>query len=181
MVVDSFGRAYVGNFGFDYVAGERARPTSLILVTRDGRIHYVADDLLFPNGAVITPDGKTLIVAETFAARLTAFEIFPGGALGNRRVFATFSARRRGRFPDGICLDAEGAIWVASPSTNECIRVLNGGEVTDRVSTGDLSAIACMLGGDDRLILFVCAGRMGEPSTGKIFIAQADVPGAGLP
>lgn len=181
LVVDAFGRAYVGNFGFDYAGGERARPTSLILVTREGRIHFVADGLLFPNGAVITPDGRTLIVAETFGARLTAFSIEPGGGLGTRRVFADFRTRRRGRFPDGICLDEEGAVWVASPSTNECVRVLDGGEVTDRVSTGEDNAIACMLGGLDRRTLFICVGRMGQEHAGKILVAQTEIAGAGLP
>lgn len=181
MVVDAFGRAYVGNFGFDYAGGEQARATSLMLVAADGRVHRVADGLLFPNGSVITPDGRTLIVAETFGARLTAFDIQPGGGLGNRTVFADFRTRRRGRFPDGICLDEEGAIWVASPSTNECIRVLDGGEVTDRVSTGTESALACMLGGPDRKLLFICVGRLGQEHAGKILVAQADVPGSGLP
>lgn len=181
MVVDAFGRAYIGNFGFDYAGGERAKSTGLILVTREGRIHFVADGLLFPNGSVITPDGSTLIVAETFGARLTAFTIEPGGGLGNRRTFADFRTRRRGRFPDGICLDADGAVWVASPSTNECVRVLDGGEVTDRVSTGEDSAIACMLGGPDRSLLFICVGRLGEENAGKILVMQPDVPGAGLP
>lgn len=181
MVVDAFGRAYVGNFGFDYAGGEQARATSLMLVSGEGRVHRVADGLLFPNGSVITPDGRTLIVAETFGARLTAFDIQPGGGLGNRTVFADFRTRRRGRFPDGICLDEEGAVWVASPSTNECIRVLDGGEVTDRVSTGTESALACMLGGPDRKLLFICVGRLGQEYAGKILVAQADVAGSGLP
>ncbi|HYZ91177.1 MAG TPA: SMP-30/gluconolactonase/LRE family protein [Actinomycetota bacterium] len=181
MVVDAFGRAYVGNFGFDYAGGEPARATSLMLITADGRVHRAADGLLFPNGAVITPDGRTLIIAETFAARLTAFDIQPGGALANRTVFADFRTRRRGRFPDGICLDEEGAVWVASPSTNECVRILDGGEVTDRVSTGEESALACMLGGPDRKLLFICVGRLNQELAGKILVAQADVPGSGLP
>jgi sugar lactone lactonase YvrE len=181
MVVDSFGRAYVGNFGFDYTGGGRARATSLILVTREGQIHFVADGLFFPNGMVITPNGRTLIVAETFGARLMAFSIEPGGGLGTRRIFADFRTRRRGRFPDGMCLDEQGAAWVASPSTNECIRVLDGGEVTDRISTRDENAIACMLGGTDRRSLYICVGRLGQEDAGKILATQVDVPGAGLP
>jgi sugar lactone lactonase YvrE len=181
MVVDAFGRAYVGNFGFDYAGGGRAKPTSLVLVTREGHIHFVADGLFFPNGMVITPNGRTLIVAETFGSRLMAFTIEPGGGLGMRRIFADFRARRRGRFPDGICLDEEGCVWVASPSTNECIRVRDGGEVTDRVPTRDENAIACMLGGTDRRSLYICAGRLGEESAGKILVTEVDVPGAGLP
>jgi sugar lactone lactonase YvrE len=183
MVVDSFGRAYVGNFGFDYAGGERARPTGLVMVTRDGIAQVVAQDLLFPNGTIITPNGQTLVVAETFAARITVFDIRPGGGLTNRRTFADFreKGRRRTRFPDGICLDEEGAIWVASPSTNECIRVLPGGEITDRVSTGETNAVACMLGGWDRSILFICAGRLSQEHAGKILWTQVEVPGAGLP
>lgn len=183
MVVDAFGRAYVGNFGFNYAGGERARSTGLALVTRDGVAQLVAQDLLFPNGAVISPDGRTFIIAETFGARLTAFDILPGGGLTNRRVFADFreKARKRGRFPDGICLDAEGAVWVASPSTNECVRVLPGGEITDRVSTGDINATACMLGGWERSILFICAGRLSQERMGRILWTQVEVPGAGLP
>ena len=181
MVVDAFGRAYVGNFGFDYAGGGRARPTGLILVTREGNIHFVADGLYFPNGMVITPDGRTLIVAETFGARLVAFTIEPGGGLGTRRMFADFRNKRRGRFPDGICLDEQGGVWVASPSTNECIRVIAGGEITDRVSTGKHNAIACMLGGTDRRSLYVCAGRLGQEGAGKILVTQVEVPGAGLP
>jgi len=181
MVVDAFGRAYVGNFGFDYAGGGRTRPTILIQVTPSGRAHAVADGLLFPNGAVITPNGRTLVVAETFAARLTAFEIVPGGGLGVRRVFAHFGGRKRGRVPDGICLDAEGAVWVASPSTNECVRVLDGGAITDRVSTGEENAIACMLGGPGRRTLLICTGRLGQEGAGKILSAPVDVEGAGLP
>ena len=183
MVVDAFGRAYVGNFGFDYAGGERAKPTGLALVTRDGIAQLVAQDLLFPNGTVISPNGQMLVVAETFGARLTAFDILPGGGLTNRRTFADFreKGRKRGRFPDGICLDAEGAIWVASPSTNECIRVLPGGEITDRVSIGEVNATACMLGGWDRSILFICAGRLSQEHMGRILWAQVEVPGAGLP
>ncbi len=181
MVVDAFGRAYVGNFGFDYGGGGRVRPTDLIQVTPSGRAHAVADGLLFPNGSAITPDGKTLIVGETFGARLTAFEIVPGGGLGARRIFAHFGGKRHGRVPDGICLDDEGAVWVASPSTNECFRVLDGGTVTDVVSTGDDNAIACMLGGPDRKTLFICAGRMGQEAAGKILAVPVDIAGAGLP
>src|SRR5579863_2626881 len=107
MVVDRTGRAYVGNFGFDLIKGEAPRPTVLLRVERDGNVRVAADDLHFPNGMVITPDGKTLIVAETYGARLTAFDIQLDGALANRRVFAAVEGMR----PDGICLDAEGAVW----------------------------------------------------------------------
>ena len=109
MVVDAKGRAYVGNFGFDLYAREEARSTDLLRVDLDGSVHRVASDLWFPNGMVITPDGQTLIVAETFRNRLTAFRIEPDGALNERRVFAELP----GMYPDGICLDAEGAVWLA--------------------------------------------------------------------
>jgi sugar lactone lactonase YvrE len=182
MVVDAFGRAYVGNFGFDFAGGAKARATVLVLVLPDGTSQVVADGLMFPNGMVISPDGRRLIVGETFASRLTAFDVVPGGGLVNPRVFAQLGAEgsRRGPVPDGICLDAEGAVWVASPSTNECLRVVEGGEVTDRVPTGEDGAFACMLGGGDRRTLFICAGKMDQP-VGKILMAQVDSPGAGLP
>src|SRR5579863_826623 len=106
MVIDREGRAYVGNFGFDLNGGETPRPTVLLSVEREGKIRIAAEDLLFPNGAVITSDGKTLVVAETFANRLTAFDIRPDGSLTNRRVFASLG----GLLPDGICLDVEGCI-----------------------------------------------------------------------
>jgi sugar lactone lactonase YvrE len=109
MVVDGKGRAYVGNFGFDRHRGEPERTTCIARVDPDGRVTRAAEDLLFPNGTVITPDGRTLIVAETFAHRLSAFDVAADGALSNRRVFAQVD----GCFPDGICLDAEGAVWVA--------------------------------------------------------------------
>lgn len=182
MVVDAMGRAYVGNFGFDFAKGEKARPTILIQVMPDGSSNMVADNLLFPNGIIVTTNGRTLILAETFASRLTAFDIMPGGKLGARRVFAQFGRGRRDAVPDGICLDENGGVWVASPSTNECFRVLDGGEVTDRVSTAPDNAFACMLGGPDRRTLFICAGRMDQqPQAGKIYVADVEVPGAGLP
>lgn len=182
MVVDALGRAYVGSFGFDFAKGEKARPTSLMQVAPDGSSSLVADGLLFPNGMAVTTNGRTLIVAETFASRLAAFEIMPGGKLGPRRVFAQFGRGRRDAVPDGICLDGHGGVWVASPSTNECFRVLDGGEVTDRVSTAPDNAFACMLGGPDRRTLFICAGRMDQqPQAGKLLVAEVDVPGAGLP
>ena len=119
MIVDGEGRAYVGNFGFDRHKGEAPRTTCLIRVDPDRSVHKAADDLLFPNGTVITPDGKTLIVAETFAHRLTAFDIGPDGSLSNRRVWAAIE----GCYPDGICLDAEGAIWVSDAFGRRVMRV----------------------------------------------------------
>ena len=111
MVVDGQGRAYVGNFGYDVEAGEEPRTTCLIRVDPDGSVHEAADELMFPNGTVISPDGRTLVVAETFAHRLTAFDVAADGTLSNRRAWAEIE----GCYPDGICLDAEGAIWVSDP------------------------------------------------------------------
>jgi sugar lactone lactonase YvrE len=183
MVVDVKGRAYIGNFGFDLAARETPRTTGLILVQPDGRARRVAEDLHFPNGTVITPDGRTLIIAETFAARLTAFDIADDGALSGRRVWAEVEKTS----PDGICLDAEGAIWMASPTSREVIRVREGGEVTNRIATPG-QAVACMLGGADRRTLFVLSGKVKltpeqslEELSGMIYSMQVTVPGVGWP
>ena len=182
MVVDARGRAYVGNFGYDRHAGEAPRTTCIARVDPDGRVVRAAEDLLFPNGTVITPDGKTLIVGETFAERLTAFDIDADGSLRNRRVFAQIE----GLSPDGICLDAEGAIWVADPFGKRVVRVFAGGRVERSISTGERGAYACMLGGHDRRTLFVCTNTgsgpaMGQKRDGRIDFMRVDVPGAGLP
>jgi sugar lactone lactonase YvrE len=182
MVVDGAGRAYVGNFGFDRHAGEAERRTCLARVDPDGTVARVAEDLFFPNGTVITPDGKCLVVGETLAKRLTAFDLGPGGALAKRRVFAQFEDS----YPDGICLDAEGAIWVADARGNRVIRVFEGGRVERTISTGEQGAYACMLGGADRRTLFICTSSgtgpaMAEKRDGRIEFARVDVPGAGLP
>jgi len=182
MVVDKQGRAYIGNFGFDYAANAPVEPAEIVMVTPQGHARIVAQDLLFPNGTVITPDGQTLVVAETFGNRLTAFDIGQDGALTNRRVWANLE----GVFPDGVCLDAEGAIWVAAPHPGEVVRVLQGGDVTHRVSVST-KPYACMLGGDDRCTLFVCTAGSAIPDEvsampgGKIETIQVEVPGAGLP
>ena len=181
MVVDGVGRAYVGNFGFDLHAGQQRVSTNLILVEPDGRTKIAAEDLLFPNGTVITPDGRTLIVGETFGARLTAFDVGEDGSLGGRREWA----RMERAVPDGICLDAEGAIWVASPVSRCVLRLREGGEVTDRIEV-ETQAFACMLGGPERRTLFICTAATSDPNeteerTGRIEHVQVDVPGAGLP
>src|SRR5205807_225711 len=150
MVVDGHGRAYVGNFGWDYESGAPVQKTALALVHPDGRVVRAAEDLAFPNGMVLTPDGRTLIVAETFAQCLTAFDVAGDGGLSNRRLWASVDPV----FPDGICLDAAGAVWVASPLSNEVVRVREGGDVADRIATGR-HTIACTLGGPDRRTLFV--------------------------
>lgn len=181
MVVDRHGRAYVGNFGFDLHGGEKPRPTDLALVHPDGRVELAAKDLAFPNGTVITPDGRTLIVAESFATQLTAFDVAEDGTLSNRRLWA----RLEGALPDGICLDAEGAVWAASPVTNEVLRLREGGAVTARIAL-DRAAIACALGGPERRTLFVCTGKELDPAKtgdrqGRIETIEVDVPGAGWP
>ncbi len=182
MVVDARGRAYVGNFGFDLHGGEKPRTTNLILVDEDGSAREVADELSFPNGAVITPDGRTLILAESFGARLTAFDVEPDGSLSNRRVWAALE----GCVPDGICLDEDGAIWLASPVSAEVVRVREGGEVTDRLPV-ETQAFACMLGGPERRTLFVCTAKDSDPKAaqrdraGRIEAFDVEIPGAGLP
>jgi sugar lactone lactonase YvrE len=182
MVVDARGRAYVGNFGFDLHGQQQPRATRLVLVDEHGDARSVAEDLLFPNGTVITPDGRTLVVGESFGARLTAFDVAPDGSLAGRRLWAQLDKA----VPDGICLDAEGAIWVASPVSSEVIRVREGGEVVERIGV-DHQAFACMLGGPDRRTLFVCTARDSDPAltgarrSGRIEIVRVEVPGAGLP
>jgi sugar lactone lactonase YvrE len=183
MVVDGNGNAYVGNFGFDIEAEEIIPAEStMAIVTSDGRVRSAADGLLFPNGTVITPDAQTLVVAETYGARLSAFDIQSDGSLRNRRIFADLSPN----IPDGICLDSEGAIWVADPVGGECFRVLKGGRVTDRIFTGR-GCFACMLGGRERKTLFLMTAddfhreKVLEAPSGKIEIVEVEVPGAGLP
>jgi sugar lactone lactonase YvrE len=175
MVVDSQGRSYIGNFGFDLNRGEKVKPAEIILVTPDGQARVVADDLAFPNGTVITPDGKTLIVGETYRSCLTAFEILPDGSLTGRRNWAQFD----GAVPDGISLDEEGAIWVASPTSNEVIRVLEGGQVTQRHKFAN-SVYACMLGGPNRRTLFVATSGS-TPASGCIETVEVEVSGCGYP
>lgn len=163
MVVDAQGRAYVGNFGFDYNAGGEFKPANLVMVQPGGAVRVVAHDLLFPNGTVITPDGKTLIVAETFGRRLTAFDILEDGGLENRRVFAEFEAAT----PDGICLDSEGAVWLGSPTTEEFIRVREGGEITGRIPTPGRWAVACEMGGPSGHTLFLLTAETSQPELAK--------------
>jgi len=187
MLIDAHGRAYVGNFGYDLHGGAAIAPAELILVAVDGHARVVAEDLVFPNGMVIAPnggppDGSTLIVAETFASRLTAFDIDADGSLGNRRTWAELGAA----VPDGICLDADGAVWVASPATAEVMRVHEGGAVSARVQTIG-APYACMLGGPERRTLFMMTSETDDPieakrlKSGRVEVTGATVPGAGLP
>jgi len=181
MVVDAMGRAYVGNFGFDLNGGAAQCATNLALVHPDGRVEVASDDMMFPNGTVITPDGRTLIVGETFRACLTAFDVGSDGRLSNRRVWAQLDRA----VPDGICLDAEGAIWVASPVSKGVLRVREGGQIIERIEV-EHQAYACMLGGADRRTLYVCTAETHDPSKtgtrgGRIEAVEVEVPGAGLP
>ena len=192
MVVDSAGRAYVGNFGFDLYAQMAARGVASVLadhptaklarVEPDGGVHVAASDMHFPNGSVITPDGKTLIVGETLGGVLTAFDLSADGALSNRRVWASTSPR----VPDGIALDANGAIWIANPIAPECALIAQGGEVLEVVDT-TMPCYACMLGGDDGRTLFMLtaggsgSGNAAAAATGKLLVAEVDSPHAGQP
>src|SRR2546422_4303169 len=198
MVVDGQGRAYVGNFGFDLMSLAPIVPAALIRVDPDGSASVVADDMLFPNGSAITPDGSTLIVAESVGQRLTAFDIAADGSLSNRRVWAAFGeppdttdcATAFGQIkvaPDGICLDAEGCVWFADAFGNRAVRVREGGTITDVVSAGDLGVFACMLGGDDGRTLFLCAAPTFVEAVAsvdhqaRLLACRVDVPHAGLP
>lgn len=183
MVVDAAGRAYIGNFGFDFEKGEPQIPACLARVDPDGTVTVAADGLVFPNGSVITPDGRTLVVGETFANRLTAFDIDPTGALSNRRTWADLP----GVLPDGCCLDAEGAIWLADPGGRRVIRVFEGGRIEREIPmAAGQNAFACMLGGEKRTTLFICASSASGSAVvnrndARIEYVEVEVPGAGLP
>jgi sugar lactone lactonase YvrE len=185
MVVDHAGRAYVGQSGFDYWAGEAPRPAPLIAVEPDGSIGVAAPDLMVGNGVVITDDGRTLIVAETLGHRISAFDIDEAGRLSNRRVFATLPDNH---MPDGICLDTEGGIWTACPSGLGVARFEDGGRITHIVPLPEPHrAYACMLGGADRRTLFICSSetsdKMEAPRrrSSRILALPVGFTGAGLP
>jgi sugar lactone lactonase YvrE len=182
IVVDGRGNAYIGNIGYNFPGGEFA-PGILALVTPDGSARQVADSLAFPNGIVVTPDYSTLIGAESYANRLTAFDIAADGSLSNRRVWADLD----GGVPDGICLDAEGAVWYGDVPNKRCVRVREGGEVLQTIEL-DRGCFACMLGGADKRTLFMVAtewsgtANMGEGArTGQVLTVEAAAPGAGWP
>ena len=186
MVVDAEGNAYIGNFGFDITDGSPPRATTMVLVDTDGNASVVADELQFPNGTVITPDGKTLIVGESWGQRLTAFDVEDDGSLSNQRVWADLAQNGTGP-PDGICLDEEGCIWVAVPtSPGAIVRVAEGGEVKERIDVDDMGVYACMLGGEGRKTLFSLEAptanpQPGDPRRGRIRAFDVEVGGAGLP
>jgi sugar lactone lactonase YvrE len=181
IVVDGRGNVYLNNIGFDFPEGEVA-PGIVALVTPDGSIRQVADGVEFPNGMVVTPDNATLILAESYGNRLTAFDIAADGGLANRRVWANLDG-----FPDGICIDAENAIWYADVPNKRCVRVREGGKVLQTIDL-DRGCFACMLGGADRRTLFMIANEWGGPAsmadgvrTGQVLTALAPAPGVGWP
>lgn len=192
MVVDGSGRAWVGNFGFDLDAEMEQRgaegvladhpSTNLVRVDPDGSVHLAAADMHFPNGSVVTADGGCLVVAESLAMQLTAFDIGSDGTLGNRRVWAPVGMRA----PDGICMDADGNIWVANALAPECVLFAPGGEILETVATSQ-NCYACMLGGaDGRDLHLVTAqsshhGTAAVERTGRIETCRVAVPGAGWP
>jgi sugar lactone lactonase YvrE len=198
MVVDARGNAYVGNTGYPY--GYRGQPvpvrtaTRLMLVTPDGEVRPQPGTLMMPNGCAITAEGTTLVVAQSHAARLTAYDVAGDGSLHGERLFAALPAGRDN--PDGICLDLEGAVWAADPHHRCCFRVLDGGQITHIVDTAPWECVACTLGGDDRRTLFlvlvpprdqpgrehfVIGGPPVAPEGGRVEALQVDVPGAGWP
>jgi sugar lactone lactonase YvrE len=189
MTVDGRGNVYVNTINFDFadfndILTSGKAPGKIALVTPDGEASEVAREIAFPNGMVVTPDNKTLIIAESFAARLTAFDIAEDGTLANRRVWAD------GVGPDGICLDAEGCIWASSGSmTNDCARIREGGQVLERIELGR-SCFAAMLGGPGRRMLFMLTAEWRgteqvedviKARTGQILVVDAPAPGVGWP
>jgi sugar lactone lactonase YvrE len=183
LVVDGRGNAYVNGGGFDLMAGEAFAPGVIALVNPDGSTRQVADDLAFPNGMLVTADDSTLIVAESYSKRLTAFDIAVDGSLSNRRVWAELGDG----VPDGICLDAENAVWYGDVPNKRCVRVSEGGDVLQTIQL-DRGCFACALGGNDRSTLFMMAtewsgpaGMFDGPRTGQVLTVAAPSPGIGWP
>jgi len=198
MVVAPNGNAYVGNFGFDLTAAAPHRYTNLLLVRPDGTAQVVAENLGFPNGSVITPDEKTLIVAESSANRISQFAILGDGTLGPRRDFAAFEdlgdepdvavrLQRARIVPDGMALDAEGAVWFADAAHQRVVRIAEGGKILDEISTAPEGAFAAALGGADGKTLFICAAPDShEPARkaarqARLLATRVDVAHAGTP
>jgi sugar lactone lactonase YvrE len=182
IVVDGRGHVYINNQGFDFPGGEFA-PGMIALLTPDGSARQVADGIAFPNGMLVTPDNSTLIVAESYGKKLTAFEIGADGSLSNGRVWADLGDG----VPDGICLDQEGAVWYADVPNRRCVRVREGGEVLQTINL-DRGCFACTLGGQGRRTLFMVArewsgtAKMADGSrTGQVLAAPAPAPGVGWP
>ena len=181
IVVDSRGNIFVNNLGFAFGTGAAFAPGIIIVVTPDGKARQVADGLAFPNGMAVTHDNTTLIVAESYGKRLTAFDIVADGSLTNQRIWAETS----GDHPDGICLDAEGAVWYADVGSSRCVRVREGGKVLEAVEL-DRGCFACMLGGANRKTLYMVAAKWpdamsGGERTGQVLALEVEIPGAGWP
>ena len=183
LVVDARGNAYVNGGGFDMMAGEPFAPGVIDLVAPDGSARQVADGLAFPNGMLVMPDGSTLVVAESYAKRLTAFDIAPDGSLSNRRLWADLGDG----VPDGICADEENAVWYADVPNKRCVRVREGGEVLETVELY-LGCFACALGGIDGTTLFIVAqewrgpeNMLTGPRSGVVLMREAPTRGAGWP
>jgi len=181
IVVDGRGNVYLNNIGFDLMGGGEPSTGTLAVVTPDLSVRQVADGVAFPNGMVVTPDNSTLIVAESYASRLTAFDIDTDGGLSNRRVWAALD----GSAPDGICLDVEGAVWYGDQM--RCVRVREGGDVLQTIDL-DRSCFACMLGGVGHSTLFMMVAEwrgpehmFDEPRTGQVLSVEAPARGAGWP
>lgn len=181
MIVDSAGRAYVGNFGYDLFGGGEPEPADLILVDVDGSARVVAEGFNFPNGMVFMDDERRLVVAETYSHRLTIFDRAADGSLSNRRIHAELGDRT----PDGICIDRADGIWVACFANDEFIRVVEGGGITDRVAVDGRRAVACALGGADgrTLLCSTYAGTIEDMNSGKragaLEKVRVDIPGVG--
>jgi sugar lactone lactonase YvrE len=183
IVVDGRANAYVNAAGFDLMAGAEFAPGTIAVVTADGCARRVADGVAFPNGMAVTPDNSTLIVAESYGRKLTAFDIETRGGLSNRRVWANLGDG----VPDGICLDAENAVWYADVPNKRCVRVREGGEVLQTINL-DRGCFACMLGGTDRRTLLLVATEWRGPAgmtdgrrTGQVLTVKAPAPGVGWP
>jgi sugar lactone lactonase YvrE len=182
IVVDGRGNTYVNGLGFDLMSGEEFRPGSVTLVSVDGAVREVADDIAFPNGMAVTADNSTLIVADSYRNSLVAFDIGADGSLSERRVWADLGDGA----PDGICFDAEGAVWYADVPNQCCVRVAEGGKTLQRVEL-DRGGFACALGGPDGRTLFVVAAEwrgmteLVTPGSGQVLAIDVDVPGAGWP
>jgi sugar lactone lactonase YvrE len=180
IVVDGRGNAYVNNIGFDFPGGEYA-PGIVALVTPDGTARRVADGLAFPNGMAVQPDNATLIVAESYGQKLTAFDIASDGSLFDRRTWAEVADH-----PDGICLDADGAVWYGDVGNKRCVRVREGGEVLQVIDL-DRGCFACALGGPDRRTLFMTVNEWGGTENmsggrkGQVLAVEVQTPGIGWP
>ncbi|TPL69068.1 SMP-30/gluconolactonase/LRE family protein [Mesorhizobium sp. B2-3-15] len=182
IVVDGRGNIYVNGGGPAPAAGQHFGPGTIVLVTPDGAVRQVADTIAFANGMAVTPDNKTLIIAESHANRLSAFDIAADGSLSNRRTWADLDG-----YPDGICLDADGAVWYADVPNKHCVRVREGGDVLQTV-TADRGCFACMLGAADRKTLFITAAEWrgfehmtSDARTGQVLGIEAPAPSVGWP